>query len=207
MRCGSTERPCQRRLTPRRTKADSTLRWLFPAGPSLTPVLNFGDNQFSEEVDLNVRPVYLLLKYAGRAMLRAGEGSFVAITSTAAVFSCRYIASYSVGKAAVDQLVRVAANELGPHNIRVNAVRPGWTWTPATEPSFPNTAMMEQFLDNQPIRRHGRVEDIAQAVRYMAGPESAWTTGQLLTVDGGNTLRSFIDYRSVLDLPEQGTTA
>ena len=177
---------------------------VIPGGASLTPVLNYEDDQFSEEVDLNVRPVYLALKYAGRAMLRAGEGSFVAISSTAAVFSCRYISSYSAGKAAVDQLIRVAANELGPYNIRVNSVRPGWTRTPATEPSFANTAMMQQFLDNQPIGRHGRVEDIAHAVRYMAGPESAWTTGQLLTVDGGNTLRSFIDYRSLMDLPEQG---
>jgi len=178
---------------------------VVPGGSRWSPVLNYGDDQFSQEVDMNVRPVYLLLKYAGRAMLRAGEGSFVAISSTAAVFSCRYIVSYSAGKAAVDQLVRVVANELGEHHIRVNSVRPGWTRTAATAPAFSNTAMMEQFLDNQPIRRHGEVDDIAHAVRYMAGPESGWTTGQLLTVDGGNTLGPFIDYNTLFDAPARGS--
>jgi len=59
----------------------------------------------------------------------------------------------------------------------------------------------------QPIGRHGEPDDIAQAVRYLAGPESSWVTGQLLTVDGGHTLRSFVDYGSLLDLPDQGAVA
>jgi hypothetical protein len=65
--------------------------------------------------------------------------------------------------------------------------------------------MLEAFLAEQPLLRHGEPEDIAQAVRYMAGPESAWVTGQLLTVDGGNTLRSFIDYADVLGMPDMKT--
>ena len=98
---------------------------VVPGGGSIKPVLLFDDDEFSQQIDANVRPVYLLLKYAGQAMLRAGQGSFVAISSTAAVFSARYLASYSAGKAAVDQLVRVAANELGQYDIRVNSVQPG----------------------------------------------------------------------------------
>src|ERR1700726_59770 len=105
---------------------------VVPGGRTITPVLLYGDDQFSQEVDQNVRPVYLLLKYAGQAMVRAGGGSFVAGSSTAAAFSCRYLASYSAGKAAVDQLVKVAANELGEYGIRVNSVRPGFTETPTT---------------------------------------------------------------------------
>jgi NAD(P)-dependent dehydrogenase (short-subunit alcohol dehydrogenase family) len=178
-----------------------------PGGGSIAPVLLFDDDVFSQEVDKNVRPVFLFLKYAGQAMLRAGGGSFVAISSTAAVFSAKYLASYSAGKAAVDQLVRVAANELGPLGIRVNSVQPGMTHTPATEAAFGNEKMMAAFLAEQPIQRHGEVDDIAQAVRYFAGPESSWVTGQLLTVDGGNTLRSFVDYQKILPLPDQGDLA
>ena len=177
---------------------------VVPGGATIKPVLLIDDDRFDEEIRLNVRPVFLLLKYAGRAMVRAGEGSFVAISSTAAVFPCRYIATYSAGKAAVDQLVRVAADELGRLNIRVNSVQPGMTRTGATERAFANTEMMQQFLDGQALDRHGEPEDQAQAVRYMAGPESGWVTGQLLTVDGGHTLRSFIDYASLMDLPDQG---
>ena len=180
---------------------------VVPGLGAITPVLLFDDDEFSEQVDKNVRPVFLFLKYAGQAMVRAGGGSFVAISSTAAVFSARYLASYSAGKAAVDQLVRVAANELGEFGVRVNAVQPGMTHTPATEGAFRNPAMMAAFLAQQPIARHGEADDIAQAVRYFAGPESSWVTGQLLTVDGGNTLRSFVDYQQLLPLPNQGEPA
>jgi NAD(P)-dependent dehydrogenase (short-subunit alcohol dehydrogenase family) len=162
------------------------------------------DDDFSAQIDANVRPIFLFLKYAGKAMVRAGGGSFVAISSTAAVFSTKYLASYAAGKAAVDQLVRVAANELGELGVRVNSVQPGMTRTPGTQRAFDNPAMMAAFLAEQPIARHGEVDDIAQAVRYFAGPESSWVTGQLLTVDGGNTLRSFIDYRKLIPLPDQG---
>jgi NAD(P)-dependent dehydrogenase (short-subunit alcohol dehydrogenase family) len=177
---------------------------VVPGLGAITPVLLFDDDDFSAQIDANVRPIYLFLKYAGQAMVRGGGGSFVAISSTAAVFSTKYLASYAAGKAAVDQLVRVAANELGELGVRVNSVQPGMTRTPGTARAFDNAEMMAAFLAEQPIARHGEVEDIAQAVRYFAGPESSWVTGQLLTVDGGNTLRSFIDYRNLIPLPDQG---
>jgi NAD(P)-dependent dehydrogenase (short-subunit alcohol dehydrogenase family) len=175
---------------------------VVPGGGSINPVLLYGDDQFSDEVDRNVRPVYLVLKHAGQAMVRAGSGSFVAVSSTAAAFSTRYLASYGAGKAAVDQLVRVAADELGGLGIRVNSVRPGMTRTPATAGAFANEAMMAEFLAGQAIPRNGEVDDVAQAVRYLAGPESSWVTGQHLAVDGGHTLRAFVDYGKLLDLPD-----
>jgi NAD(P)-dependent dehydrogenase (short-subunit alcohol dehydrogenase family) len=175
---------------------------VVPGGGSIKPVLLYGDDEFSREVDLNVRPVYLTLKYAGQAMVRNGSGSFVAISSTAADFSARYLASYSAGKAAVDQLVRVAANELGVFGVRVNAVRPGLTRTPTTQATFARPPMLDAFLAAQPIGRPGEADDIAQAVRYLLGPESTWVTGQLLTVDGGHTLRAFVDYAALIDIPD-----
>jgi NAD(P)-dependent dehydrogenase (short-subunit alcohol dehydrogenase family) len=180
---------------------------VVPGGGSISPVLLYGDDQFSQEVDQNVRPVYLLLKYAGQAMIRAGGGSFIAISSTAAVFSAQYLASYSAGKAAVDQLVRVAANELGRHNIRVNSVQPGMTRTPTTAGAFANETMTNGFLAEQPLGRSGEVPDIAEAVRYFAGPGSSWVTGQCLTVDGGHTLRKFIDYATLIEMPDQAEIA
>jgi len=175
---------------------------VVPGGGSIKPVLLFDDDEFSKQIDLNVRPVYLTLKYAGHAMVRSGRGSFIAVSSTAAAFSTRYLASYSAGKAAVDQLVRVAADELGEYGIRVNSVRPGMTRTPTTEAAFKNEKMMDAFLAGQPIARHGEADDIAQAIRYLAGPESSWVTGQHLAVDGGHTLRSFVDYAQLIPLPD-----
>jgi NAD(P)-dependent dehydrogenase (short-subunit alcohol dehydrogenase family) len=164
-----------------------------PGGGHFRPVLGYPDALFSEEVDMNVRPQYLVLKYAGLAMVRCGGGSIVAVSSTAAKFSSRYLASYCAGKAAVEHLVRVAADELGEKNIRVNAVGPGLTRTDATAGMFGNAALLDRFLAQQPLRRGGEALDQAQAIRFLVGPESSWITGQCLTVDGGNTLRSFPD--------------
>ncbi len=180
---------------------------VIPGGGSVVPVLLYGDDEFGATVDRNVRPVFLGLKYAGRAMVRAGGGSFVAISSSAAAFSTRYLAAYGAGKAAVDQLVEVAANEQGSYGIRVNSVRPGLTRSDAAEAHFADESYTAPFFDQQPLRRGGEVADIAHAVRYLAGPESSWVTGQHLSVDGGHTLRAFVDYAAMIDLPDQGKIA
>jgi NAD(P)-dependent dehydrogenase (short-subunit alcohol dehydrogenase family) len=178
---------------------------VVPGGGSITPVLLIDDDEFSRQVDLNVRPAFLTIKHAGRAMVRGGGGSIVAVSSTAAAFSTRYLASYGAGKAAVDQLVRVAADELGEHGIRVNSVRPGLTRTATTAGAFRNQEMVDAFLAGQPLARSGEADDIANAIRYLAGPESGWVTGQHLGVDGGHTLRSFVDYAELIDLPDVRT--
>ncbi len=129
------------------------------------------------------------------------------MSSSAAAFSSRYLASYSAGKAAVDQLIRVAANELGRYGVRVNTVRPGLTRTEPTARAFADDAIREAFLEGQPLARPGEPEDIAQAVRFLVGPESSWVTGQCLSVDGGHTLRAFVDYEGLVELPDQGAAA
>ena len=179
---------------------------VVPGGGSITPVLLHDDAGFAAEIAQNVMPIFLTLKYAGRAMVRNGSGSFVAISSTASHFATRYLSSYAAGKAAVDELVRVAANELGPLGVRVNAVRPGMTRTPATAGAFANPTMLDAFVAGQPIGRPGEVDDIAAAVRWFAGPESSWVTGQALAVDGGHTLRAFVDYAELLPIPDVRAT-
>src|SRR5262249_38738076 len=148
--------------------------------------------RFLGEVAQNVQPQFLVLKYAGLAMVRGGGGSIVAISSTASIMVTPYLAAYCAGKAAVDQLVRVAADELGAQGGRANSVRPGLTRTEATQGLF-QPQVVDRFLAEQPIARSGEPEDVAAAVRFLAGPESAWITGQCLTVDGGHTIRMFPD--------------
>jgi NAD(P)-dependent dehydrogenase (short-subunit alcohol dehydrogenase family) len=86
-------------------------------------------------------------------------------------------------------LVKVAADELGSLGIRCNAVRPGLVPTEMADPLVQDQAIVDDYLDQMPIARLGRTDDVAEAVRYLAGPESAWVTGQCLAVDGGHTLR------------------
>jgi NAD(P)-dependent dehydrogenase (short-subunit alcohol dehydrogenase family) len=168
-----------------------------PGGGPFRPVLGYGDDEFDDAIRANVRPQFLVLKHAGAAMVRAGGGSIVAVSSTAALFAMQWNAGYSAGKAAVDQLVRVAASELGPQGVRVNSVRPGLTATDSTVRLVETPALASRFLEQQAIGRHGEPDDIAAAIRYFAGPESGWVTGQLLTVDGGHTLHRFPDLTDV----------
>jgi NAD(P)-dependent dehydrogenase (short-subunit alcohol dehydrogenase family) len=164
-----------------------------PGGGPFRPVLGYEDDELDEAIRANIRPQFLVLKHAGAAMIRSGGGSVVAVSSTVADFPMPYNAGYSVGKAGVDQLVRIAADELGPVGVRVNAVRPGLTATDSTQRMVSNPDLAGRFLEQVPLARLGEPVDIAGAIRYLAGPESSWVTGQILAVDGGNTLRRFPD--------------
>jgi NAD(P)-dependent dehydrogenase (short-subunit alcohol dehydrogenase family) len=84
---------------------------------------------------------------------------------------------------------RVAAMELGARGIRVNAIAPGTTLTGLTTMAYTRPPMEQGFLRHTPMGRFGQPEDIAQAVLYLASPLSAWVTGHLLVVDGGQSLR------------------
>ena len=110
-----------------------------PGGGPYSPVLGYGDDDFDDAIRANVRPQFLAIKYAGSSMVRSGGGSIVAISSTVAFFPMPFNAGYAAGKTAVDMLVRIAADELGGANVRVNAVRPGLTETDTTRGSSATT--------------------------------------------------------------------
>lgn len=149
---------------------------------------------FRATVDLNITGTFLTLKHAAPVMARNGGGSFVAISSIAGVLTHRYLGAYCIGKAGIDMLVRMAADELGASNVRVNAVRPGLVETDMVGMITAGGEVLDDYLAQMPVRRVGTVDDIAGAVRYLAGPESTWVTGQVLGVDGGHTLRRGPDY-------------
>ena len=162
-----------------------------PGSGIMKPLLMTGDDEFMHDLDFNVRAPYLLIKHAGRKMARDGGGAIVAISSTAAIQPARFLASYCAAKAAVDMMCRVAADELGSVGVRVNVVRPGLTATDAPVGMIANAEVVRLYMEQQAIERVGEPDDVAQACRYLVGPESSWVTGQCLTVDGGHTLRAF----------------
>ena len=140
-------------------------------------------------LDTNLTGAFLCLKHAGTAMARSGGGSIVAISSVAAAVTHRFMASYCVSKVALDALVRNAADELGVAGIRVNSVRPGIVPTELAAALEADEQVREDYLAQMPVRRLGTVDDVAALVRFLAGPESSWVTGQHVSVDGGHFLR------------------
>jgi NAD(P)-dependent dehydrogenase (short-subunit alcohol dehydrogenase family) len=152
------------------------------------PLLDTPQAQWDNVLATNLTGVMLTIKHAGRAMANGG-GSIVAISSIAGVLTHRWMTAYCVSKAGVEMLARNAADELGGAGIRVNAVRPGLVPTDLAAGLVNNPAAQADYLDQMPLRRLGTTEDIANVVRFLIGPESAWVTGQVIAADGGHTLR------------------
>lgn len=158
-------------------------------GSTIVPLLMCTGEQFRADLERNLVGAFLAIRHAAAAMVRGGGGSIVALSSDAAVLSFPYVAPYCAAKAGLDQLVRVAADELGASGVRVNAVRPGLTVTERTTHLVDDVEGQRKFVEQKPLARLGKPDDIAAAVRYFAGPESDWVTGQSFAVDGGNELR------------------
>ncbi len=157
----------------------------FTAGPIV-----MGDVAgWRTQLDINVIGSFLTIKHTAPLIARSGGGSIVAISSIAASHTHRQIAAYSVSKAAVDMLVRNAADELGEFGVRVNAIRPGLVPTDASDALGSDPTTLADYLAQMPLGRTGTVDEIAAAVRFLAGDDAAWITGQTFGVDGGHSLR------------------
>ena len=153
------------------------------------PVLQMDLAAWRAVMAVNLDGAMLTIKHAAGDMAASGGGSIVAISSIAAPLTHRLMSAYCVSKAALEALVRNAADELGAVNVRVNAVRPGLVPTDLAQGLTTNEGIVADYLEQMPIRRLGEVDDIANGVRYLAGTESAWVTGQCVGIDGGHTLR------------------
>lgn len=133
---------------------------------------------------LNVFATFRLTQLAAAAMEKAGHGAILNISSMAGENKNQNMASYSSSKAAVNHLTRNIAFDLGPKNIRVNAIAPGATRTDALK-SVLNDEIEAKMLQHTPIKRLGEPEDIANAALFLCSPAASWISGQLLTVSGG----------------------
>jgi 3-oxoacyl-[acyl-carrier protein] reductase len=140
---------------------------------------------FHKQFDLNVLGLLLTTQEAVKHFGPSG-GSIVNISSAVATVAPPNTAVYSGTKAAVNAITRSLAQELGPRKIRVNAVNPGIVETEGLYAAgIPDSDFRRQFEAQAPLGRIGRPQDIAPAVVFLASPESAWTTGETLSISGG----------------------
>ena len=166
---------------------------------SIAPLLAYDDDRFIDDTQRQIVPAFLAIKYSAPAMAAGSGGSIVCISSDAGTMTWPYMAGYCAGKAGLEALVRVAADELGHLQVRVNAVRPGLVKTDSVNSKriHANEPLMERFRVEKPLGRTGTPADVAPAIRYLAGPESSWVTGQSFAVEGGNELRKAPDMSDI----------
>lgn len=144
---------------------------------------------------VNLKGVYWGCAAAGRLMSAAGRGVIVNVASAGGEVPAPTLSVYGMTKAAVIQLTRTAAAELGPKGVRVNAVAPGFVETPMTSRNWTNPdgtvneqlrqEVMGRMGGQSPLGVTGRVEDIAWAMLYLSADISRFVTGQVLRPNGG----------------------
>jgi len=134
-------------------------------------------------IDTNLKGAFHCIKAVQRTMLPNRSGRIIQISSISGVRGNAGQANYSAAKAGLIGLTKSVARELASRNITVNAVAPGFVDTEMTREL--GTVVIEQALSQVPLGRLGKPEDVAAAVAFLASPEAAYITGQVLGVDGG----------------------
>ncbi|HLX89327.1 MAG TPA: SDR family oxidoreductase [Acidimicrobiales bacterium] len=156
--------------------------------------------EWDRVLGVNLRGTFLCLRAAGRVMVASGRGgAVVAVTSISGFLADRMMGHYSVSKAGVAELVRVAARELGPFGIRVNAVAPGTTDTPMFAATRRLPGYQARVAERSALGGVGSADAVAAAV--VALLELDWVTGQVVAADGGVSLWSPIDPAESLPQP------
>jgi len=153
---------------------------------AVRPIAEQDDADVARVLDVNVKGVYLAMKYEITAMLRTGGGAIVNTSSIAGQVGFPGAASYAASKHAVNGLTRSVALEYAKQGVRVNAVAPGAVQTDMLD-RFTESVPREMLTSMHPMGRIGTAQEIADAVVWLLSPQAAFLTGQVLPIDGGFT--------------------
>ena len=144
------------------------------------------EGQWDLTMDTNLKGVFFCCKAAIPAMLRTGGGSIVNISSSAGVESWTRSLPYSVSKAGVIHLTRVAAGQYTTRGVRINCIVPGIVDTPQSRGSTGSAEAFDAIAARHPLKRAGQPDEIASVALFLASDEAAYISGSVLTVDGGD---------------------
>jgi L-xylulose reductase len=145
---------------------------------------------FDKVININARGTLLVIKYASRSMIRLGNGgSIVNVSSQASLVALTGHISYGSSKAAVDNITRVSALELGKYNIRVNSVNPTVVMTPMSAWYWGREDVGGPFLEAMPLGRWATEDEIAAPITFLLSDAASMITGVSLPIDGGYTCR------------------
>lgn len=146
-------------------------------------VMKMSEEEFQSVIQTNLAGTFHGIKFVSRPMMKQRCGRIINIASVSGVVGNMGQANYSASKAGVIGLTKAMAKELASRNITVNAVAPGFVETEMTD--VLSDSVKEAAVATIPLGRFGKVEDIAEAVVFLASDRAKYITGQVLCVDGG----------------------
>jgi len=150
-----------------------------------TPLQNLTESELDHVWATNLKSALFGIQAVAPQMIARGSGSIVNVASIAARLGAIGTIAYSVAKAGVVQLTTVAAIELAPHNVRVNALGPGTFATEMSVSAYADPAMQARVLSRTPMGRTGRPDEAAGVALFLASDDSSYVTGKTLYADGG----------------------
>jgi NAD(P)-dependent dehydrogenase (short-subunit alcohol dehydrogenase family) len=150
-----------------------------------TPTLDLSDQEWSSIIETNLTGTLRGCQVFGRHMLERGYGRIVNIASLASFVGLFEVAAYTASKAGVAGLTRALAVEWGPRGVNVNAIAPGVFRTALNTNLLDGTERGKEFKLRTPLRRFGRVEELAGACVFLASEAASFVNGEILAVDGG----------------------
>lgn len=150
-----------------------------------TPSLEVSDEEWDSILSTNLTATFRACQVFGRAMLEKGYGRIINIASLASFIGLHEVAAYTASKAGVAGLTRALAVEWGPRGVNVNAIAPGVFRTALNTRILDESGRGQEFLMRTPLKRFGRVEELAPACVFLASEGSSFVNGEVLTVDGG----------------------
>lgn len=159
----------------------------------VSPVIDQQLSDWQRVLDICLTGVFLTFKHAGRLIVERGGGAMVTTASLNAVQAGTGMSAYCAAKGGVKMLMEVTALELGPRNVRVNAVGPGLVHTGLTDLVFHVPHIVDEYVENAPMGRYAQPEEVAGLVAYLCSDEASYISGTLQLIDGGAHLKRYPD--------------
>ena len=157
--------------------------------PAMAMLADTDEATFDHAFAVDVKGVFLAMKYEIQHMVASGGGAIVNTASIAGLIAEKGISAYVAAKHAVIGLTKAAALEYAGQGIRINALAPGLVQTPMTKHWYDDSQTREFFIANTPLGRFAQPEEIANVVLFLCSGLASFTAGQAFAIDGGYTAR------------------